>query len=896
LWGLTYHRRVPGFTAGPAQPYQPKRTRLTGPISRSSKSFRSGGSMRTGSISLSTAISLALACAGLGGGAALAQSDSSGRSSLGQLEEITVTGTKREEAQQDVPIAISAVTADQLSRVPLNDVRALGQLAPGLVLSNPSGFNATGGGMRGTGTNIILVTQDAPVSFLMDEFVLSHVTSQFLTLFDTQQIEVYRGPQGTLFGKNTTGGVISITSKPPELGEYFTDLEFGIGQYENGANTSSVKAAINIPIGETLALRLAGIYDQSDGYYTDDKDTATFPDNVPLWGLFGIPPGTPLPPEVDVTAAGPGGPLGGRDVLAAKAKLLWQPNDWYQAYFILEGVRDRSDSPPGVNESIDTDLLTALGFPGIGLAGQSDVFSTLISHNAVIDMDRGHEVDNQGAYLTQTFRLGAGEIKSITGYREEVQRLPSTYTGEAFQTLFDSTRNTERYTFQQELRFASDFDGPFNFVGGGNYFKDAFNFRAFFSVGLTSLIPVVDPDTGGFLRPDGAVSLDTRSLYDYQMQYTEQDREEYALFWDGTYELTDRWRFTAGVRYSHDEKDFIRAVDGGGQCNQFSEARDIVMVDGNCIDTRSQFISRANILPREWDGRSVPLPPENFGVFVDTTDSWEETTWRTVLDFKPLEDQLLYLSYATGFLSGGFSETCATVSRCPYDPETNTNIELGWKADLLDSTLRLNIAAFFTEYEDLQRAVVATYVSSDGTNQQETVTVNTGSSEAKGVDLEALWVPTENSRINAFVNYLDHEYTSGELPNLRADTPNAPPVPLEQFDVPYSPEWKAGVTVEYDWLLTEDHWLTLGGAVNYQSEAETDVFNGANTLMEERTLLDLFLTWNGRNGDWSVTLYGSNLTDETYRVAALPVAGLWNFTNYGAPRQYGLTVRAHFGD
>src|SRR5262245_52314261 len=139
----------------------------------------------------------------------------SGTESSGGLEEVIVTGIKRELEQQDVPIAISAVSEQQLERIPLNDVRALGQIAPGLVLSNPAGFNATGGGMRGTGTNIILVTQDAPVSFLVDEFVLSHVTSQFLTLFDTQQVEVYRGPQGTLFGKNTTGGVISITTKKP---------------------------------------------------------------------------------------------------------------------------------------------------------------------------------------------------------------------------------------------------------------------------------------------------------------------------------------------------------------------------------------------------------------------------------------------------------------------------------------------------------------------------------------------------------------------------------------------------------------------------------------------------------------------------------------------------------
>jgi iron complex outermembrane receptor protein len=828
--------------------------------------------------------------------AATPASAPSGSESGGRLEEIIVTGIKRELEQQDVPIAISAVSEQQLERIPLNDVRALGQIAPGLVLSNPAGFNATGGGMRGTGTNIILVTQDAPVSFLVDEFVLSHVTSQFLSLFDTQQIEVYRGPQGTLFGKNTTGGVISITTKKPVLNEYSAELEAGYGQYDSGAGLADVKAALNIPLGETLAFRLAAIYDASDGYYTDDKSTATFPNNVPLWGLFGIPPGTPPPSEVDTTTTGTGGHLGGKDVLAAKAKLLWQPADWYEAYLIGEAVRDRSDSPPGVNESVDTDLLPLLGFPGIEAAGQRDPFSTLISHNGVIHMDDGHRVDATGVYLTQSFKLDAGVIKSITGYREEEQRLPSTYTGESFLTLFDSTRNTERFTFQQELRFASDFDGPFNFVAGGNYFKDTFNFRAFFSVGLTSLIPgAPDPDTGTFVRPDGTVNLDTRALFDYQMQFTEQDREEWAAFWDGTLALGDRWHLTAGIRYSQDDKDFIRGVDGGGQCNEFTEPQDIrTGVNGECIDVRSQFISRAGIEPRAWDGRSVPLPPENFGVYLDTSDSWQETTWRAVIDFKPVEEQMIYLSYATGFLSGGFSETCATVSRCAYDPETNNNLELGWKADLLDRTLRLNAAAYFTKYEDLQRAVVANYISSDGTSQQETVTVNTGSTEAKGVDLEATWVPTDQWRLNAAVSWLDHENTSGVLPNLRIG--GGEEIPLEQFDVPFSPELKAMLNAEYTFELANGYKVTLQGAANYQDEAETDVFNGVNTQMESRTLLDASVTYHDPKDRWSIRLWGANLSDETYRIAALPVAGLWNFTNYGPPRSYGITLRTKFGD
>jgi iron complex outermembrane receptor protein len=812
--------------------------------------------------------------------------------SLGSLEEVIVTGTKREESSQDVPIAISAISEADLSRSPINDVRALANLAPGLVLSNPAGFNATGGGMRGTGTNIILVTQDAPVSFLMDEFVLSHVTSQFLTLFDTQQVEVYRGPQGTLFGKNTTGGVISVTSKKPVLGEYGADTQLSWGQYGNGASVRSIKAALNVPLAETLALRVAAIYDQDDGYYTGGKATATYPNNVPIWGAFGIPVGTLPPPGVDLNSKGTGGRLGGKDVLAAKAKLLWQPNNQYSAYLIGEVVRDRSDSPPGVNESTATDLLSLLGFPGIQLAGQKDVFSTAITGNSDIKMDQGHKVDIEGLYLTQALAFGPGKLKSITGYRQEQQRLPSTYTGEAFLTLFDSTRNTERFTFQQELRYATNFDGPFNFVTGANYFHDTFNFRAFFQVGLVGLLPVLDPVTDTFLRPDGRVSLDTSVFEDYQLQTTKQSRKEYAAYWDGKYEINDQWGFTAGIRFSKDEKDFDRLVDGGGLCNQFSRPQDTRIVNGVCRDVRSQNISRAGILPKQWDGRSEPLPRSNFGTDVLTNDSWSEVTWRAVVDYKPVEGTLLYLSYATGFLSGGFSETCATVSRCAYDPETNKNLELGYKADLFGNRLRLNVAAYYTKYENLQRAVVAAYTSADGSSQQETVTVNTGSSKAKGVDVEATWVPTDNLRIGASINWLDHKYGGGSvLPDLRGTNQ---PIDLTQFDVPFSPKTKAGLTVAYDVPLSSGSRVTLQGDVNHQSEAETDVFNGLNTQMEKRTLLGASATYHSKDDRWSATLYGANLTDETYRVAALPVAGLWNFTNYGPPRSYGVTLNVSF--
>ena len=136
------------------------------------------------------------------------------------LEEIIVTGTKRSASQQDTPIAISTITANDIAKTYGNDIRAVGDLSPNVNLTLQTGFNALAGGIRGTGTISILTTQDPSVGLLIDEFALNHVQTQFVELFDLEQVEIYRGPQGTLFGKNSTGGTIAITSKRPDLDNY----------------------------------------------------------------------------------------------------------------------------------------------------------------------------------------------------------------------------------------------------------------------------------------------------------------------------------------------------------------------------------------------------------------------------------------------------------------------------------------------------------------------------------------------------------------------------------------------------------------------------------------------------------------------------------------------------
>ena len=172
--------------------------------------------------------------------------------------------------------------------------------------------------------------------------------------------------------------------------------------------------------------------------------------------------------------------------------MLWQPNDNFEAYFILETVRDDSDSPPGVNETPAGEgfLFELLGFPGIQAAGHTDPFSTgMTQQGNGINIRDGHRVDVDGYYLNLTYSMGDYTIKSITGYREQEETLPSTYTGEAFLSLFDATRNLEREQFQQEIRLITEFDGPLNFAVGGIFISDDLDFRSYATVGLSSLFP-----------------------------------------------------------------------------------------------------------------------------------------------------------------------------------------------------------------------------------------------------------------------------------------------------------------------------------------------------------------------------------------------------------------------
>jgi len=305
------------------------------------------------------------------------------------IEEIIVTGTKREIGQQDAAIAVSALTEQQINNTFANDPTALSALVPNLTLSTQTGFNAVSGGIRGTGKISILLTDDPSVQFLVDEFGINHVQSQWVELFDIEQVEVYRGPQGTLFGKNATGGVISITTKKPVLDEFFGEFSVTAGQYDwNEGSINKYKFAVNVPIVENgLAMRVAAIWDKSQGFYTNSKPASDFPGPTILNPAAAWPDdGTPL------TNVGDGGDLGGKDVMAAKIKFLYETSPNYNAHLIFEYSKDDSAAPGAVNESQPGDLLPLIGFggidyPGPNWGGKTSVFLALVIITAISNIN-----------------------------------------------------------------------------------------------------------------------------------------------------------------------------------------------------------------------------------------------------------------------------------------------------------------------------------------------------------------------------------------------------------------------------------------------------------------------------------------------------------------------------
>ncbi|MEP5764182.1 MAG: TonB-dependent receptor [Halieaceae bacterium] len=776
------------------------------------------------------------------------------------LEEILVTATRRAETDiQTTPVAVTAVTPVEIARVVPRDLGDILTYAPNVISGKQPAFNSANFAIRGVGQNGIILYFENQVGVTVDDFVIPHIQTANIEMLDIAAVEILRGPQGTLFGKNTTGGVINVKTNRPQLEA--NSLKFRGQVAEHGRYEA--EAVANFAIGDKFAFRGAGLYMKSDGYFENGAEYGPV-------GDFGV--GYPL---VGATGKGDGDDVGGDDVFSGRFKARWQPTDAIDVNLAYEIVRDDGDAPPSVNDTPPNSgyLWNALGFTRDSGNPLNNAASTLRDDVLLKMDDRGHDIDVDGYYMNVDWEINDDySLTAFAGYRETDSWLPSTYTGEVGPvSLFDATRQDERDTTQFEARIVSDLDGPINWVAGAFYQEDDTDFT------VSQVLGFVD------MTIDSGATFGNPLFFNENPQVlsNSQDAKSWAVYADASWEINEQWTVSGGVRYTDEEKDwtgrnqvFIQALDGG--------------FDPNFT----------------WRELGEPLNAANYsrwptGVVKDDED-WDETTWRATIAYQANDDVYAYFNYARGFKSGGYNDQTGTGGNPiepeqarPTDPETADSFELGVRTEWFENTVRANATAFYVTYDDSQQQLLAEIEADrdgDGINDstfQETRFFNAAEINAYGVEFEGTWLVTDNLTVQGSIGWLDSEFDE-----FKADTnfDGVIDTDLSNNDVARAPDWTYNVDFIYDHQLFGGN-LTWDLNVNYVDEAVyayTSVPSTPDGITDDRTLVNASAVFRPGKGNWWVRAFGKNLTDEEYRVGQLPVANLWVMSYYGEPVTFGI--------
>lgn len=777
-----------------------------------------------------------------------------------KLEEVIVTATRRETNLQSTPIAVTALDNEFMAQMAPRDISDLAAFVPNFSASKITGFNAASFAMRGVGQNNIIVYYDSPVVVLVDDFVVPSVQTQLLDTFDLQNMEVLRGPQGTLFGKNATGGAVSVHTMEPDMNKYGGRIQVGGGSY----GSWYAKGSADMPIipGE-LALRLVVGHEADDGYYKDGACAG------PIVSFVGGP-------WAGRKGCGSGNSIGGNDVTNGRAKLEWKPNDRFKALLQYEFVRDYTRVAT-VNSSTDkTFLAPVLGFNGYtGYTGNPLDAGAVSTRDSALLGGSKPLVQVDGAYLNMNYQLDFGTVTSVTGYRSQLSHLPSNYVGnpaisdaagDTF-SFFDANRSDLHETFEQEMRFASNFGGSFDFVAGAFFQDDRINFCVAQALGFEDLV--------GGPSPYGAWNDNPYILCN------DQQSDSYAAYTEGTYKVTDRWSVTGGARYTIDRKTW--------EGRQQAFAQDIAQNRAFTYNNFGDLLDAANFTKYPW------------GV-IRQNSHWAEPTYRFSTGYQ-LDDQVYgYFTYSHGYKAGGFNDqngsfapfgnnlTLFQAASRPTNPEFADSYEIGTKTQTFDDKLRANLTAFRVNYNDIQKQIVVPIAAPNGTTAEVTQFFNAAAMHVEGLEAELTALPMSGMTVRANVGYEYGQYDSYV-------TPIAAGYNLATSPIDRTPRWQYSLDVAYAMPVGDLGVMTFDTNLSYVDKnlfTQSITALGQNTYLDARYLLGASATFIDDRDRYYVKLIGRNLTDKTYNTASQVVAGLWAFSTYGAPRYVGGEVGMKF--
>jgi iron complex outermembrane receptor protein len=733
-----------------------------------------------------------------------AQSD---EAHAGALEEIIVTARKREESLQDTPVAVSAFTTEELEFRQINTTDRLGEITPNLkfdpVAPSSGSSSVAQIFIRGIGQTDFVPVIDPGVGLYIDGIYMGRSVGNIMDFLDIERVEVLRGPQGTLFGRNTIGGAVVIHSKRP-TDDFHGSLE---GQYGSD-NMAYVTAKVNGPITDNLAGNLAYAYRYRDGYVKRIFDgTRTGDDNRH----------------------------------AVRGSLLWNPSDTFEAYATFDYSRTRENGAPAVSGGVN-DLQAFATFangllasctvvtinpafpaggppsfppPGVGTDGAPGCVnenSFLGKHTDGGTFPIKADLDAWGASLEMSWDVNEWlSMKSITGYREfdfESRRDADHTPG----NLLATWDTFEHQQVSQELQFSGrQLQDRLKWLLGLYYFQEeGFN-----------LSPVVT--AVGAFRVEG----------DY-------DNDSLAAFFQGTYDVTDRLAFTFGVRYTEDTKRFTPDQIVYGDASQAP-----LTIFGPTWPLLTGF----------YIGPAGPLPAgTRLLLFQQFKKKFDDTSVMANVAYDWTDNLMTYFTYSQGFKSGGFDMRFLTPPEggvpSSFDPETVDSYEIGIKSQWLDNHLRLNTAIFYTDYQDLQIVI-----RDPGGNP---LTFNGGTADISGGEAELTWVPTERWHITAAVGYLDAKYDELSVEVLPFIQPDSKLV--------NAPKWNTSLGIAYTYDLQDWATLTPRLDWSFQDKQAKQAVNSPEMTQDAYHLLNASMALQTNDGHWEGVLALRNLLDEKYLI------------------------------
>lgn len=714
----------------------------------------------------------------------------------GALEEVIVTATKRAESLQDVPVTVNALSENTIQEAGISDIVDVAALVPALTVSSNINPFAAALRIRGFGTSQNDPALEASVAYILDGIYMGSSGLGMSDLTDIERIEVLQGPQGTLYGKNSNAGVVSVITKSPNTEETEGYVELSLGDYSMQRYVGSVTG----PISESLAYSIAGNWYQTDGWM--ESNTGDDLNEAQDWNVRG--------------------------------KLLWQPSDTLSVQ-LTAGHVDRDTSccaADATQTAAVTDQLVARGLP----VPNNDAFD----YKNNVDVDSNFDLESDSINIKLDYELGTATLTSLTAWSDYdyITSTDADRSDLALLAIVDDTYTGEQYS--QELRLTSDLDGPLQYMLGA-FFAYEERTRGGESKGVVAIgediIPVAGAQTGlgpafgAFVQPGDTVFVDSK-----------WETETYALFGQSTYNITEDWAATLGLRYTTETKD----------ANLLTRP----------FSTAPTFGGGGSLVERAF----APID-DSFNRDSDGFTGLANLTWFMN------EETMAFASVSTGTKSGGFNGVAGEGAPREFKDEDTSNYELGIKSQLFDNRLQLNASAFYTEFSDLQ--FLAQQTSGVGT-----FVSNAAEGTSAGVDLNFSALPWPFLMLSGGLQYLDAQYTDGQLDDMG-------------LDVPYAPTWSGNVSATL-LLPLADGVSYLRGDYSFMDDHFSNPVYQVDSVEQDKELVNARLGW--RNDNWDTAIWVRNATDEAYATLAsapLVYSGTEAFW-LEAPRTYGVTVRYSF--